>query len=44
MFHRLAAIVLLWALRFGLTFLIAHECLTLAIEKFDAVSRALGTM
>jgi len=44
MFHRLAAIFLLWSLRFGLTWLIAHECLTLVIEKFDAVSHALSSM
>lgn len=39
-----AAIFLLWSLRFGLTWLIAHECLTLVIEKFDAVSHALSSM
>ena len=33
-----------WSLRFGLTWLIAHECLTLVIEKFDAVSHALSSM
>jgi hypothetical protein len=44
MFHRLAAIFLLWSLRFGLTWLIAYECLTLVIEKFDAVSHALSSM
>ena len=44
MFSRPTAIFLTWGLRFGLTWLIAYECLTLVIEKFDAVSRALGTM
>ena len=44
MFYRLTAIFLLWGLRFGLTWLIAHECFTLVIEKFDAVSHALSTM
>jgi hypothetical protein len=43
MYGRLIAVSLLWGLRFGLTWLIAHECLTLVIEKFDAVSRALST-
>jgi hypothetical protein len=44
MFSRPTAIFLTWGLRFGLAWLIAHECLTLVIEKFDVVSRALGTM
>jgi hypothetical protein len=44
MFSRPIGIFLLWGLRFGLTWLIAYECLTLIIEKFDAVSRALSPM
>jgi hypothetical protein len=44
MFSRPIAIFLLWGVRFGLTWVIADECLTLVIEKFDAVSRALSTI
>jgi hypothetical protein len=44
MYSRPIAVCLLWVLRFVVTSLIAYECLTLVIEKFDAVSRALSTM
>jgi len=44
MYSRSIAVFLLWLPRFVVTWLIAYGCLTLVIEKFDAVSRALSTM
>ncbi len=39
---RLIAIVMLWGLRGGLAWFIAHEYTTIVTEKLTAVSRALG--
>ena len=44
MADRLIAVLMLWSMRLGLAWLIAHQYVSLVGEKLDAVSRALGTM
>ena len=44
MLARTIAIALLWGMQFSLVWLVAHEYLAFADEKFTAISRALSAL